>query len=205
MVFVDWKIHTSAGASFITGIDVNREFLEAFVVALRNKAIEAYPKGWIPSACLYFSGYHALFDQIVQQDLCYQNVHILLGSTLGNFYNQDQIIDVFSQRALRGDAFIIGVQLSKHIDILFQKYSHNPYYEDFILNYIPKSERKKVVWSMDQATGVISASHDGVEVFRSKKYDPMVLIETVERHGFKLLTQDIDDFENACIQAYQKI
>lgn len=200
IVFVDWLVRESKKDISVTGIDVNRNFIRNFVVALRNRTFEP------DQPTIYFRGYHALFDQLKQDDLgSHANAHICLGGTFGNFYDQDATAQMFSKLAKPNDTLILGVQLDTNIDYLFEKYRNNPLFPDFILNYVPKEEREKPEWSLDREKGLITAHHKGVEVFRTTKYDPERLRKLVTFHGFEFVDQVIDGHSNSCLQVYERI
>ncbi len=200
IAFVDWLLKQHINPIAITGIDVNEEFLINFHVALQNRLIEE------PSTNnIHYRGYHALFEQINKEDLNSnfpRKIHICVGGTIGNFADQNKIMQLFSKLASTEDALLLGVQLDTHIDILFEKYKENPLYKDFVLNYLPSSERVGLQWQCEN--GVITAIHQGVEVFRTKKYNPSELRTLVCQNGFVLLEESIDKQCNICLQLYIK-
>lgn len=199
---VDWAIKLGQKEIFITGIDINKNFLKNFIIALKNRSIEP------DEPIMYFSPRNALFEQITNGELKIDNknnAHICLGGTIGNFKDQNKLFEMFSNLIDSGDTLILSFQLKDNIDWIMKKYKENPLYPDFILNYIPVSERKKINWTMNRDTGVITAKHDGVEVFRTTKYDKEKLKEIVENNGFKFIYEDIDKYNNTCIQIFEKI
>ncbi len=199
IAFVDWMIREGKRDISVTGIDVNRDFIRNFVVALRNRVFEP------DQPAISFRGYHALFDQLTQDDLeSHANAYICLGGTFGNFYDQEKTAQMFSRLARPNDTLILGVQLDTNIDYLFQKYKNNPLFPDFILNYIPPEERDKLEWALDTVKGLITACHKRVEVFRTTKYNPNRLRELVTSHGFEFVGQVIDRYGNSCLQVYRK-
>jgi len=202
IAFVDWAIKLGQKDIFVTGIDVNVDFLENYVIALRNRTYEP------DKPTINFRGYHALFEQISTEDLQntgHRPVHLCLGGTIGNFLDQETIIRMFSHIVKTGEKLILGIQLDYNIDFLFQKYKNNLLYEDFVLNYVPKSKRSSVRWIMDKKTGFITAIHEDIEVFRTRKYNPNKLRNLVENHCFSLKYQIVDQHNNSCIQLYERI
>jgi len=201
IAFVDWAIKEGEDNVYIIGIDVNKDFIENFEVALQNRTFEPDQPN------LTFKGYHALFEQITQEDLGlprYANAHICIGGTIGNFHDQDRIIKQFAQLAKPGDTLVLGVQLDANIDYLFQKYQNNPLFVEFILNYVPNDEREKLEWILDRERGVITAKHKGIESFRTTKYNTEKLQHLATKHGFKFVYQAIDKHKNSCLQVYEK-
>lgn len=202
MAFVDWAIKKGQKENMIIGIDVNKDFLENYIIALRNRTFEP------DTPHIYFIGHHALFEQIVRKDLHAYGLpptHICLGGTIGNFLDQEEIAKMFSDRAIKDEYLILGVQLDSNIDYLFQKYVNNSLYAEFVLNYIIPEKRKPLSWELNKATGVITAIHEGVEVFRTTKYNPKNLQDLIENVNFRLEYQTIDRYENSCIQLYKKL
>ena len=152
---------------YITGIDVNKDFLSNFVVALKNRTFEP------DEPVFLFQPKNTLFEKLSKRDLKYQNfknAHICLGGTIGNFYNQEKLFEMFSELSEKGDSLILGFQLDKNIDWIFKKYKANPLFPSFVLNYLPPNERE-LIWSVNKKTGVITAVHNSIEVFRTMKYD----------------------------------
>lgn len=199
IAFVDWMIKEENKDIYVTGIDVNKDFIRNFVVALRNRIFEP------DQPTIYFRGFHALFEQLKQKDLeNHINAHICIGGTFGNFNNQDKTTQMFYNLAKPNDTLILGVQLETNIDSLFKKYKNNPLFPDFILNYITPEKRDKLKWSLDKRRGLITAHHKGVEVFRTTKYNPNKLKKLVSSHGFIFQDQIIDNYNNSCLQIYKK-
>ncbi len=87
--FVDWAIKAGQKEVNITGIDVNKKFLENFIIALKNRSIEPdKPK-------FNFTPRNALFEQVKKEDLQIpnqKNTHICLGGTIGNFKDQNKFL-----------------------------------------------------------------------------------------------------------------
>lgn len=183
---------------FITGIDVNKNFIKNFTVALLNKKNEPHNKK------IFFRAYNALFSQINKNELKFKkesSIHFCLGGTIGNFYSQEKIIRTFYNNMNKKDILVLGVQLNTHIHYLFKKYQSNPLYPDFILNYLPQ-EKRKLKWHLKGST--IVAEHNKKEVFRTKKYNSQELKEQMEDQGFTYITEYIDEYQNACLQIYEK-
>lgn len=200
--FVDWAIKLKQKEIYVTGIDVNKIFLENFIIALKNRSIEP------DEPTIYFHPRNALFEQITKKSLSInklRNVHICLGGTIGNFRNQNKLFEMFSGMINPGESLIISFQLKNNIAWLIKKYQENPLYPDFILNYIPAGDRKEISWIMDNSTGVITAKHENIEVFRTTKYDKEKLKEIVIKNGFKFCYEDVDGYDNCCIQIFEKI
>ncbi|MFA5020810.1 MAG: L-histidine N(alpha)-methyltransferase [Patescibacteria group bacterium] len=200
--FVDWAIKLGQKEIFITGIDINKKFLENFIIALKNRSIEP------DEPIMHFSPRNALFEQITKKELALNktnNAHICLGGTIGNFKNQNELFEMFSNLINTGDSLILSFQLKNNIEWIIKKYQENPLYPDFILNYIPTNERKEIYWTMNNKIGVITAKHENIEVFRTTKYSKEELKEIVSSKGFKFCYEDIDRYNNSCIQIFEKI
>ena len=203
IAFVDFLSNQNSAKKediFITGIDLNKEFIKNYAIALLNKSFEPHNKQ------IHFRAYHALFDQLSKEDFRHPDrlsTHFCLGGTIGNFYDQESIIKLFAQNSNKGEYLVLGVQLNKNIKYLFNKYKENSLYPDFILNYLPKKERK-LSWSMNAKTGFITAFHDGCEVFRTKKYNANNLREMVSSQGFSPIKTFVDKYNNSCIQIFLK-
>jgi len=201
IVPINWALDYKSPEVYITGIDVNREFLENFIIALKNKLIES------PKSKIFYRAYHSLFEQINKKDLNSNllKVHFCLGNTIGNFDNQDEVFKMFSNLSQKEDLLVLGIQLNRKLDMLFEKYKDNSLFQKFILNYVDKNEKVNLNWNLDKKNGIISAKYNDVEVFRTKKYNENKLKQDLEKNDFKLLKQWIDQDENACIQIYKKI
>ncbi|MBU0636384.1 hypothetical protein KKE06_05145, partial [Candidatus Micrarchaeota archaeon] len=100
---------------------------------------------------------------------------------------------------------ILGFQLKYNLEWIFEKYKTNPLFSDFILNYLPKEERGGIAWSMDKKKGTITAVHNGVGVFRTTKYVANELKSIVEKYSFEFVYQDVDKYNNSCLQVYKRI
>lgn len=200
--FVDWAIKSGERRVWITGIDVNKNFLKNFIIALKNRSIEPD----VPVA--YFYPRNALFEQIKLNELSIfgkKNSHICLGGTIGNFKDQEGLFEMFSSLMLTGDSLILGFQLKDNIDWIMEKYRENPLFPDFILNYIPEVKRGKIDWRLNSDTGVITAVHNDIEVFRTTKYDKEKLKLLVEKKGFRFCCEDVDKYNNCCLQVFERV
>ena len=199
---VDWLLKSGEDNIAITGIDVNRDFLENFTVALRNRLIEE--EG---GKTISYRAYNSLFEQITKKDLIngkLKKAHICLGGTIGNFYDQKSIISTFSNLSESRDILILGIQLETKLEILFEKYRNNSLFREFVLSYIPENERSYLKWYYNKETGIIAAKHNDIEIFRSMKYNLKKLRNSIESENFKLIYQDSDKEKNIGLQVYEK-
>ncbi|MFH1052983.1 MAG: L-histidine N(alpha)-methyltransferase [Candidatus Woesearchaeota archaeon] len=213
MEFVDWQLRSDHNPVQVIGIDVNKDFLECFAIALKNRLIETRITGGCSShkTIITYKGLNALFGQVTREDIKFDgseeqgSANICVGSTIGNFYYDNDIFRIFDRTSSLGDSLILGFQTNRHLDILFEKYRRNPLFAEFVLSWVPKNERSKLDWFYDPHNGLIIAKHKSIEVFRSRKYDPERLTFQVQCHGFDLKYQDIDQEGNTCIQVYEKL
>ncbi len=187
----------------IIGVDVNHDFIDAFVAGLRNKQLED------KEYQIMFKGYHALFEQMSVHDFVLENsrytrrAHICLGSTIGNFSDQQQLFHMFSHNCLQEDLLLLGFQLDTDIDVLLRKYSQNEQFARFVMNWSDDADISQLAWSVEE--GVIKAIYQGKEVFRSKKYNAKALTQDLAMHGFEINAEFIDTDRNACVQGYTKM
>ncbi|MEK6933347.1 MAG: hypothetical protein AABW75_00550 [Nanoarchaeota archaeon] len=65
-------------------------------------------------------------------------------------------------------------------------------------------EKRKLKWSVNIETGVITAVHNSVEVFRTTKYNSEKLKKIVEKQGFEFVYEDVDEYKNSCLHVYIK-
>ncbi len=201
---VDWELERT-GYVEVASIDVNERFIRKFVGGLRNKKKEN------PNYKIMFRGYHALFEQLQPADFVFGNsrynrrTHICLGNTIGNYSDQSEIFDLFSSNSQTGDLLVLGFQMDTDIDILFRKYSTNQEFADLILNWDKEPDFSQLEWELDKENGLIKASYKGLDVFRSKKYNPQQLRNFVSCIGYELRTEIIDNDKNSCIHIYEKI
>lgn len=201
IAFVDWAVKSGQREVLLTGVDVNEAFLRNFAVALKNRTFEP------DQPTFHYRPRHCLFEQLLADQLHVPDrptAYICLGGTIGNFHDQDALFRMFGQLALAGDTLVLGFQLDAHLEWLFRKYASNSLFPDFVLNYVPNSQRGELTWTLDSAHGVIAAIHDGVEVFRTTKYAASKLQMAVVRQGFDFVYEKQDSYQNACIQVYQK-
>jgi len=201
IAFVDWILKSGKKEVSVTGIDVNSEFLRNFSFALRNRLIEESKDTEI-----YFRSYNALFDQITKENINSNSkkAHICLGGTIGNFSNQDEMVKMFYDNMDFKDTLVLGFQLNTNFEVLCEKYENNPLFSDFVRSYIKKENRKDLSWVFDKKSGVISAEHEGIENFRSKKYDLNDLEEVFRKKDLKLIYQTTDKERNIGFQVYEK-
>lgn len=202
ILFIDWLLKAGKADLRLSGLDVNREFLENFDVALLNRLHETHLE-----VELQYRKFHALFEQVTLQDLHINDMstaHICLGGTIGNFKDQEGIRKHFEAVSSPGDTLILGLQLKTHIETLYKKYRNNPLFEEFVLNYIPQEQRARLHWELEQNTGTITAVHKGIEVFRTTKYDTEELAKGFEKQKFRLDFEEQDAFASAAIQVYTR-
>ena len=201
IAFVDWVVKKGQKVTYLTGIDVNKDFLSNFVVALKNRTFEP------DEPTFFFQPKNTLFEKLLRENLKVRNlknVHICLGGTIGNFYNQEKLFELFSNLSENGEYLILGFQLDNNLNWIFKKYESNPLFPSFVLNYLPP-EKRKLKWSVKEETGMITAVHNSVEVFRTTKYNSERLKKLVEKHGFKFVYEDVDEYKNSCLHVYLKI
>ncbi|TAL58377.1 MAG: hypothetical protein EPN86_00235 [Nanoarchaeota archaeon] len=198
---VGWQLEYAGYAEAI-GIDVNSRFIQKFVGGLRNKAKEN------PEYAIMFLGYNSLFDQITPEDLQPENsrfgrrAHICLGNTIGNYEDQNEIMGLFCSNSAQGDLLVLGFQLDTDLEILFRKYSTNLDFWRLILAWDGNPDYSALRWELDRENGLVKARYRGLEVFRSRKFNPVMLKGIVENHGYEFATEVIDEDRNACIQIY---
>lgn len=200
IAFVDWVVKKGQKETRITGIDVNKDFLSNFVVALKNRTFEP------DEPTFFFQPKNTLFEKISKEDLKIENLknsHICLGGTIGNFYNQEKLFEMFSSLSEKEEYLILGFQLDNNLNWIFKKYKSNPLFPSFVLNYLPP-EKRKIRWVLNKKTGVITAIHNSIEVFRTTKYNSEKLKELVENYGFEFVYEDIDEYKNSCLHVYIK-
>ena len=198
---VDWVLSSRKYAELV-GIDVNMDFIDAFISGLRNKCFED------DEYKVMFKAYNALFDQVSATDFAFENsrctkkVHICLGNTIGNFSDQHAVFQMFSDNCLPEDLLVLGIQLDTDIDTLLRKYSQSLRFARFIMNCMPDADVSQLMWCVDD--NAVKAFYHEKEVFRSKKYDADELSSEIAAYGFKVKAQVIDEYKNSCVQVYER-
>lgn len=202
---VRWQIE-SQRESFINTIDINSDFLDIFAGNLAAQQIE-YPRKKITVnfICDIFQNLNR--SRLILGDTN-QGVHICVGSTIGNFRNQEEIFNVFKSNTLPGDKLLLGFQLNNHIKITLEKYRSHPYYFDFAINQIKKGtkvDRKKAQWNYEKKTGFITLRYGNIEVFRSKKYQVAELVRELSHYSFDYVDYWTDRYKNSSILLLKRV
>ena len=206
MEFVNLQIGGVRRDIHVAAVDINHTFLGDFARALKDKVKEC------PRLRIHFFGIRGLFEIVRPKDLkglpVTRRVHVCLGNTVGNYSNTDEIIRVFSRNAERGDFLILGYQTDHFIQSTVMRYRGNGYFESLLRSAMPPRLRKridgeKMEWRFNPQRSQVEAWLHGVEVFRSKKFNPGKLRERMLRYGFALKVR-LKDRYTTCIDLYQK-
>jgi hypothetical protein len=126
--FVDWALKKGQELVNIWGIDINPEFLNNFSIGISNLSLEH-------NALLSYRGKEGLFDKVDVRSIP-SAAYLCLGGTIGNFYDQHRLFELFKSNAKKHDTLILGFQEDTYIDLLFDKYRNNPLFDKFVTNSI---------------------------------------------------------------------
>jgi hypothetical protein len=193
IAFVDWVLKKGQELVDIWGVDINSEFLDNFSVGIKNLILE------YPGTAISYSDKRGLFDEVHMHPLD-PAAYICLGGTIGNFYNQHKLFNLFKTNAKEGDSLILGFQEDTYIDLLFDKYRNNPLFDKFVTSSIGNDVELR--WKKEKMT--ILAYVDGKVVFQSKKYNPSKLEKELLKHSFKIKETCEDKYKNICLQFYER-
>ncbi len=197
-------IHLSAERRVeIVGIDINYQFLGDFRLSLQNKLREN------AGLKIFFLGVNDLFEKIKRSDLGFgsaygSKLHVCLGNTVGNYPRTEEILEIFRKNSLEGDKLLIGFQINRNLKNIFEKYAQNRLFNSFLSDCVPKGKGKRhqLEWKLNKDESQIEAWCDGIQIFRSRKFDPDDIRNAFLSHGFAFKEQITDSF-NTCIQVYQ--
>jgi hypothetical protein len=184
-------------------IDINPEFIHSFVRSLRNRKIEN-------SYHIRYAAVRTFFDKLEEPPFqivnsCYvSKALVCLGSTIGNYRNLREPMSLFSNLSKTRDCLLLGYQLNRNLKVLLQKYQENPLYRDLIGNFLPREERRRITWSLNEPECLIEAWLGDVQLFRSKKFASEEVTNAAEEHGWKEIFCMIDGWQNVCLHGFEK-
>ena len=201
---VIWQLEAAKRAE-IAAIDCEREFLLNFTDNLAQRKID------FGSRQMMFLGRNCLFSEVQPAWLDFANsssnsmCHICLGSTIGNFRPQQEIWEVFSRNANKGDLLLLGFQLDTYLQETLRKYASHSAYPAFVMNRLEAPVTFHPIWSADSKSGFISLHLGNTEVFRARKYKKGKVAEELAPFGFSPVLELIDKWKNYCIAVFGKV
>ncbi len=176
------------------GLDINLDFLDLFESSVKMKKIENN------DLTINYSKLHFHFEKFKRPTQ--ENINFfVLGSTIGNYNDINEILDVFVNTSVSKDRFFIVHQTDKYIDSVFLKYKNNMLYNDLINT--KNLDVKQINWQFKDMK--IEATYNDIQLFRSVKYPPNVLVESFSKRGFKHIGGRIDDVGNLSILVFERI
>lgn len=185
-------------------IDVNAEFLRLFIKSLANRNRE------VQRSELTYCAIHGLFESLEATHLDCANAEfstralVCLGSTIGNFRKLDEPLQIFSRLGRKGDVLLLGYQLENHIETTFRKYKANGLFLDLIGNFLNRKQRDRIEWRLNRKKAAIEAWLDGVQLFRSMKFDVLRVEAAARRMGWKEKLCLVDENQNVCLHAFER-
>ena len=182
----------------IEAVDINKTFVELFSENLKDKLLE-FGENSINAKLTQdlFQNYVVEFNEKV--------VHICLGSTLGNFDNSsDELWNIFSKNAKKGDLLIVGIKTNKYFDVDFIKCQTNKYYPMLVLSHIKNINPSLISWEKSKENGYIRMIYDSVEVFRTRRFSKNKLISEAENYGFKEIDSWTCEYGHSLIVLFKK-
>jgi uncharacterized SAM-dependent methyltransferase len=129
-------------------------------------------------------------------------VIVCIGSTIGNFKNQDEIFSLFSNNLNKGDKLLLGFQLNTYLEQTFKKYKINKFYPQFGV-FWEKFDENKIKWILNK-DNFITLYYNNIDVFRSKKYSLEEVINYCKKHNLNYLNSWKDKYNNSCIAIFEK-
>lgn len=199
----------------INAIDVIDYFLEGFIISLRNLTKE------YPLSKIMFVGNNTLFETIRKENVKPTNTkyqkatHICFGNTIGNF-DQEEIFQIFNRNIDQDDFLLLGYQLNKDPGKILSMYVDNTRFERLVLDPIDRGRMLpiiakiarhmkglKISWKYNYENDYVEAWLGDILVFRSKKYDPIVLSDFARQYHFESLKNYI--FADCGVGLFQKI
>lgn len=182
----------------IVAIDVNGDFLADFENSLRSKQLE-HAEYQIKLQLI-----HGVFEETEADDIDYGTpggrAIICLGSTIGNYVDTQDFVDILVKLTSNGDLVLLGFQLDTYLNELFEKYKSNPLFQKFITSYLPRAKKGELRWELDRRRSAVAAFVGDVQVFFSRKFKPDVLQPLMSRNGFNTLFNEANSAKNVCIQ-----
>jgi len=129
-------------------------------------------------------------------------VIVCIGSTIGNFKNQDEIFSLFSNNLNKGDKLLLDFQLNTYLEQTFKKYKINKFYPQFGV-FWEKFDENKIKWILNK-DNFITLYYNNIDVFRSKKYSLEEVINYCKKHNLNYLNSWKDKYNNSCIAIFEK-
>lgn len=191
--------------SSIVGIDINTEFLNLFENSLKIRQCET------PELKIEYQKIQGYFEDLsVSHPFIDDNQHIptlicMLGSTIGNYNDTGEILELLQEISKKGDLILLGYQLSYNIDSIYLKYKNNAMFKDLIGNYLTLRERKRIRWCMNRNNSSIEAWLNDIQVFRSRKFEKNQLKEMTQQYKLNSVKEWVDRYNNICIHLFERI
>ncbi|MBI1979445.1 MAG: L-histidine N(alpha)-methyltransferase [Elusimicrobia bacterium] len=197
MEIVNLQLDDDAAIARVVAIDINYRFLKDFSNALRDKIKE---NGDVIT--IYFLGIKGLFESVCAPELnCFDGskMHVCLGNTIGNYDEIGDILRILQKNMNIGDHLLLGFQSDRLVQSTIRRYTRNPYLESLFLSSLPRSDlhlvkERGISWKYNPEKQQIEAWVGSIQVFRSKKFNPDGLRDTMKAHGFVLSQQFTDKY-----------
>ncbi len=207
MELVNLQLEKNSERAHLIAVDVNYRFVRDFANALKDITKER------DEVEIYFLGIQSLFENIAPPQLnCFNRrpkMHICLGNAIGNYEDIRDVLKIFRRNVKIGNRLMVGIQTDNMIQAIVRRYSGNKYLENMIKSSLYPSNRallksEAMEWKYNESKGQIEAWVGGIQLFRSKKFNPNRFEKIMSGYGFRIIKQYADKF-TTCIQIYEHI
>lgn len=200
MLVIDELLKNESDLRSIVGVDVNSDFLDLFDNSIEMRDLE------FPGNKFELHKIVKNFEQLDSGDFIYSNQRsklvCVLGNTIGNYNNSDDIFSVLERITKTGDQILLSYQLNTHLEKLFDKYRTNRYFLEFITHYLfmQKEDFKYVEWRLNRENNSIEAWLDEIQLFRSRKFPKNEVENLTCQRSFDTIDVWYDDLDNLGVQ-----
>ncbi|RLG14642.1 MAG: hypothetical protein DRN66_01480 [Candidatus Nanohalarchaeota archaeon] len=183
----------------VIGIDIQEDFITGFIQSLNNICYEDKKYN------IDFVGIKGLFQELQKTDfdiLKGRKAHIIFGNTIGNF-KYEKIFGILNKYTNKTDILLMGFQTDNFFEKKVRQYQDNAMLNSFIKKAINTSKDKTLIWKVNEKESQIEVWMDDILIGYSKKTNPVEMIKTAEKYGFKNI--EMFNENSTAIQIYEKI
>lgn len=190
----------------VIAVDINSEFLDLFGQSLKMRSYEN------ADFRIKYKPIRSYFE-----DIRFGDIHVpqtrfsgilltVLGSTIGNYNNTGEFLQMLENFTSEGDGVLLSYQLNHHLKEIFEKYNRNPYYVDLIGNFLSESQKERIKWDLNFKASTVEAWLNDIQIFRSKKFhEDDVAREVSSKYRFRSEKIWVDSYKNMCIHLLMRI
>lgn len=184
-------------------VDINIQFLRGFAELLKQRCIQL-------DCRIRFLGIQARFEDLERQHMEFSRSRsvpmaiVCLGNTIGNHRDPREAFSIFDRVLRSGDYLFLGYMLDTNLELVLEQYSSNVAIKEWLNDVKPRRCETGIQWRLDASRKEIQAWCDGIQVFRTRRFQPQDMLRLAGKFGFESLFLETDVDSGTAIHMFRK-